>query len=175
MLLKITSISGIDKRKFLGIYSESTAENAAEFFPGDPADSALEKAEEGFIEFLSVFFSSPGNTYWILEEDGIWVCAFRTSLISPGFYYLEALETCPDSRRRGYAAKLIRAVTSELSRQGAFIIRDCVGKRNTASVQTHLSCGFRIVSDKGTNYLDGTSSGRSYGMEYVFSTDRRNI
>lgn len=166
MLLKIREFSQIDTRKFLDIYAESNRENAEDFFPGEDIGAAVKKVETGFIEFLDEFFSKPGNTYWILEEDGLWVSALRLSLIGPGSYYLEALETRPDSRQKGFAVKLMKAVTDELKAFGPFVIRDCVSKRNVPSIKTHEKAGFCIVSDAGRDYLSGDENDREYGFEY---------
>lgn len=174
MLHRFDNIEGLDLEKFLGIYSESIRENAEEFFPDEETASAVKKEEEKFKEFLEEFFSKPGNEYWILEEDGVWTSALRTSLIYEGFYYLEALETRPDSRRRGCAKKLLGEVQDELRKLGAFRICDCVYKKNDPSVQTHLRAGFRIVSDEGCDYLSGTSSEYNYGFEYKFEGEKKS-
>ncbi|MCR5808229.1 MAG: GNAT family N-acetyltransferase [Clostridiales bacterium] len=168
MLLIIRDISLIDKRKFFGIYEESTRENAEEFYPGMEINAAVKKAEGEFTEFLEEFMSRPENSYWILEEDGVWVSALRLTQTEPGFYYLEALETRPDSRRRGCAARLIAAVTDELKKQGPFRICDCVSKRNLPSIRTHEACGFRIASDAGFDYLSSETRDWDYGFEYSY-------
>jgi L-amino acid N-acyltransferase YncA len=167
MLIMAENKTELDLRAFLDIYEEGIRENAAEFYPDEPAEEGLRKEQESFSAFLDGFFAKPGNTYWFLEKDGAWVSALRLSRIEPGFYYLEALETRPDRRRKGCAARLIRAVIGELEKQGPVRICDCVSKRNTASVRTHESCGFRIVSETGFDYLSGTANDRTYGMEYV--------
>nr|MBQ6241884.1 GNAT family N-acetyltransferase [Lachnospiraceae bacterium] len=167
MLIRAEKKTDLDLRAFLAIYEEGTRENAAEFYPDEPAEEGVRKEEESFSAFLDEFFAKPGNTYWILEENSVQVSALRLSRLGPGFYYLEALETRPDCRRKGCAARLIRAVTAELEKQGPVRICDCVSKRNTASLHTHESCGFRIVSEAGVDYLSGTANDRAYGMEYV--------
>ncbi|MBO4838666.1 MAG: GNAT family N-acetyltransferase [Lachnospiraceae bacterium] len=172
MLIRAENKTGLDLRAFLDIYEEGIRENAAEFYPDEPAEEAVRREEESFSAFLDEFFAKPGNTYWILEEDGAWVSALRLSRVEPGFYYLEALETRPDYRRKGCAARLIRAVTAELEKQGPVRICDCVSKRNTASVRTHERCGFRIVSGEGFDYLSGTVNDRTYGMEYVTGAEK---
>ena len=168
MLIEISGLSQLDMWKLLDIYSEGIRENAEEFYPDEDVPEAIKKEEASFREFLCDFFEKPGNTYWILSEDGVWVSALRLSETQEGFYYLEALETRPDSRRMGYAAKLIGCVIERLKIRGPFRICDCVSKRNLPSVRTHEKCGFKIVSEEGFDYLRGTSADWEYGFEFRY-------
>ena len=123
--------------------------------------------EAGFLDFLeNVFFADPGSTYWILEENGLYLSALRTSRIEPGLYYIEALETHPAHRRQGFAERLLTGVEDALKQEGPFRLCSCVSKKNEASRKTHLKCGFRIVSDAGWDYLRGEADERDHGMEY---------
>ena len=155
MLRVITTYADLDGPRLMAVYAESNLENTDYFFP-DMADKALavRKVEEGFLRFLrDEFFVGPGPAYFVLEEAGEWVSALRLNELSPGFYYLEALETRPDRRRQGCAGRLLREVVDHLKAKGPFRLCDCVSKRNEPSVRTHLACGFTIVSDIGHDYL----------------------
>ena len=171
MILQITRYCDLNKRKLMDVYAESNYENTDYFFP-DETDKALavRKVEEGFCGFLKdEFFANAGNAYWVLEENGIWVCSLRLNLIEKGFYYLEALETKPDCRKQGYATKLMNGVIEALKSEGPFRICDCISKKNTASIRTHKKCGFRIVSDKGFDYLRDEADDYDYGLEFRYS------
>ena len=170
MLLRISRFDDLDERKLMDIYSESNFENTDYFFP-DMRDKkeAVRKVEEGFLGFLKdEFFSQSGSEYWVLESDGVWVSALRLSRIEKGLYYLEALETRPDCRRQGHAARLLDGVIDELKKAGPFRICDCISKRNTASIKTHEKCGFSIVSEAGYDYLLNESDDHDYGLEYRY-------
>ena len=170
MLLRISRFDDLDERKLMDIYSESNFENTDCFFP-DMRDKkeAVRRVEEGFLGFLKdEFFSQSGSEYWVLESDGAWVSALRLSRIEKGLYYLEALETRPDCRRQGHAARLLDGVIDELKKAGPFRICDCISKRNTASIRTHEKCGFSIVSEAGYDYLLNESDDHDYGLEYRF-------
>ena len=172
MLLRISRFDDLDERKLMDIYSESNFENTDYFFP-DMRDKkeAVRRVEEGFLSFLKdEFFSQSGSEYWVLESDGVWVSALRLSRIEDGLYYLEALETRPDCRRQGHAARLLDGVIDELKKAGPFRICDCISKRNTASIKTHEKCGFSIVSEAGYDYLLNESDDHDYGLEYRFSS-----
>ena len=94
------------------------------------------------------------------------VSALRLNELQPGLYYLEALETRPGYRRRGYAARLLQAVIAHLKDRGPVRICDCVSKGNEPSIRTHLVCGFSIVSEIGHDYLRNTDDPYDYGFEY---------
>ena len=172
MLLKVTEYGKLDERKLMDVYAESNFENTDFFFP-DVSDknTAVKKVEEGFLDFLmNVFFRQQEDaSYWVIEENGVWVSALRTCRVEENTYYLEALETRPDQRKKGYASLLLSGVVNEMNKNGAFRLCDCVGKKNTASVKTHIKCGFKIVSEKGYDCLSGEFYSGDYGMEYSYS------
>ena len=170
MLIRITDSTSVDERKLMDVYADSNSENTACFCPeeSDPK-KAVRIVEEGFLNYLkNEFLASPGNAVWVLEKDGIWLSALRTTMVSEGLYYLEALETRPDSRKMGYGSELLSAVISALKETGAFRLCDCVGKANSASLKTHERCGFVTVSEEGYDYLQGETDPGSYGLEYKY-------
>ena len=171
MLHKIVSFEEIDGRKLMDLYQEGNVENIEYFYPEmENKTLALQKCEENFLEFVRTdFFQREGSEYWILEEDGVWVSALRLNKIDSGHYYIEALETHPEFRRKGYASCLLSGVIADLKKRGPFRLSDCVGKKNEASIQTHKKCGFEIVSEAAMDYLNHETSDRQYGMEYSFS------
>ena len=171
MLLRIMKYCDLDERKLMDVYSESSYENTDYFFP-DEADknAAVRKVEAGFLDFLkNDFFNLTDAAYWILEIDGIWVSALRTCRVQKGLYYLEALETRPDHRRKGYGAILLSSVADSLKKDGPFRLCSCVSKRNIASLKTHEKCGFLIVSEKGYDYLNEEADDHDFGLEYCYS------
>ena len=175
MLIRITEYGGIDERKLMDVYAESNYENTDYFFPDmEDKEAAAKQVEAGFLEFLkNDFFNQAGAAYWVLEKEGLWVSALRTSLIEPGLYYMEALETRPDCRKKGHAAELLREVTGHLKEEGSFRLCCRVSKRNIPSLKTHLKCGFRIVSEEGLDYLSGERDDRDYGLEYRHEAGER--
>ena len=167
-LYKIACYEDLDPAKLMEVYAESNLENTDYFYP-DVTDKteAVRMVEAGFLDFLqNEFFARPGSVYWVLEKKGIWMSAVRTTKIRDGLYYLEALETRPDHRKKGYGAKLLCGISDALKEEGPFRLCDCVSKKNTASIKTHLKCGFRIRSEEGYDYLRNEADDRDYGMEY---------
>ena len=169
MLHRITNFQDIDKRALMDIYAEGNAENAADLYPNEDIETGIALAEKDFLEFLEKkFFTWNNSVYWVLEEDGRCVSALRTTETEPGIFYIEALETRPDMRRRGCAVRLINELIAYLKPMGAFTLRSCVNKHNAASLRTHEVCGFRVISETGYNPLYDSVNELDLGMEYVF-------
>ena len=168
MLIKITDPNGFDDYKMMAIYAEGNKENAEYFYPQTDKLEAIEKVERDFCRCIKNEFLNGTNIYYVLEIDGVWVSALRLYCLGNNFYYLEALETMPQYRRKGYAVRLLTEVINDLKEKGSFKICDSVGKKNTASLNTHKKCGFKIVSEDGYDYLQKEIDERCYGLEYSF-------
>ena len=168
MLIEITKYQEMDKRKLMEVYSEGNHENADYFYP-DETDkkAAIRKAEEDFQNFLkNDFFNKTKATYWTLEINGVWVSALRTCRVQENLYYLEALETRPDCRKKGYGTTLLSSVVEALKKNGSFQLCSCVNKQNVASLKTHEKNGFKVVSEEGYNYLSKAADKHHFSLEY---------
>lgn len=170
MILQFSALAQMNMERLMQIYAESNMENAACFYPHEQdRHKAVRLCEDRFYEYLKTdFYTQSDRIYWILEEEGQWVAALRTSRIKEHSYYVEALETKPECRRRGCAVRLFQGVMENLQADGPFSLWDCVSKDNTPSVKAHLKCGFKIAADPGFDYLQGTYDEGNYGMQYEF-------
>lgn len=167
MLIYITEPSEIDCDKLMAIYRESNGANAKIFFPQiKNAAKARKKAETAYCDYIEKEFLSGKNAYCILEENGAWVSALRLYKIDGGFYFIEALETAPKFRCKGYAEKLLNELIEKLKNTENCKIYDCVSKKNTASLRVHEKCGFKIVDENAFDYLQQKIDEQSYGFEY---------
>lgn len=110
------------------------------------------------IDFLSYlredFFCQPNAIYAVWVEDSEYKAAVRLEHCRDGVL-LHSLETAPNSRRKGYAYKLLSHFLDCLRATGYKRIYSHVEKSNKASFLLHKKCGFEIISDSAT-YLDGT-------------------
>lgn len=169
MLHRFDRFSELDGRKLMDLYGESNRENAEDFYPDADAAVGTARVEESFLAFLrDEFLPKPENTYWVWEEDGVYLCALRLTEFNDRLFYLEALETHPAFRRRGCSEKLFSAVIDALKPGGPFRICDCVSKRNVPSIAAHQKAGFRIVSDSGYDYPGQTSKDHEYSFAYRY-------
>ncbi len=142
----------------MAVYAEGNQENGREFWPEEPEAREIALAEQDFCNYLQqVFFKTPGAVYAIWEVDGAYVSAMRLEPYQDGLL-LEALETAPGLRRRGYAKALMQAV---LAGRENTPIYSHVGKRNVPSQRTHESCGFTRILDYAV-YADGSVNQRTY-------------
>lgn len=136
----------------MAVYAEGNRENGEEFYPNLPPEQQLFRAEQEFYTYLSdCFFREAGAAYYLWSEKGKYVSALRLEPYRDGLL-LEALETHPDHRGRGFAKKLVRAVleTAEFDR-----IYVHISRKNAPSIAVHTACGFRKIFDYAV-YADGS-------------------
>ena len=166
MLLEFKSMSEEEcLRMIREIYPEGCVENARYFHPEleDLSEAILEQ-EKHFAEFLqNKFFPKEENSYYVLEVEGAWVSALRLTRVED-FYYLEALETPPKHRKKGYGSRIINEVIELLKQRGEVIICDNVKKDNRASLATHKKCGFVTEHENAINYLTGKVNEEAVGL-----------
>lgn len=152
MLLIARKLRELSFGGLMEVYREGNEENALEFWPQESPDRRLALAEQDFYDYLSrTFFSVPGACYALWETGGRYVSALRLEPYRDGLL-MEALETAPDQRRRGYARQLIRAVVHSMDHCKIY---SHVSKRNLASLRTHEACGFQKILDHAV-YADGS-------------------
>lgn len=145
------------------IYEEANREHGQMLWPDEPEMRQIQLSEQDFYRYLNEgFFRTPGAVYAVWEAGGQYVSALRLEPYRDGLL-MEALETTPEQRRRGYAAALIQAVQEELKRQGGAKVYSHVDKRNTPSLKTHAKCGFRPIADYAV-CVDGSVSRKLYTM-----------
>lgn len=153
MLHPVRSMKELNFSALMEVYIEGNLEKAEEGL-------SLLEAEQNFYTFLQdVFFTRPSAAYWILEEKGSYVSALRLEPYKDG-WLLEALETAPQHRRRGYAEKLLRQVTAlpEYNK-----IYSHVHKKNIPSLAVHEKCGFSRIAETAA-YIDGSVNSRACTM-----------
>lgn len=143
------------------VYVEGNREVGDARYPAQPPMARLRLAEADFYQYLQeVFFPTAGAMYALWVEDGKTVSALRLEPYRDGLL-LEALETAPGERRKGYAAALIRAVQGTVTGK----LYAHVGRDNLASKRTHEKCGFRRISHCAV-YIDGSVDPRADTLCY---------
>ena len=153
MLIVANRLREITFGKLMDIYQEGNLENGRERWPNETAERQLALAEEDFRQYLrECFFPTPGAVYFVWQENGQYVSALRLEPYQDGLL-LEALETRPTMRRKGFAAKLIKEMLLTLPK--GTIVYSHVSKRNFASLKTHEVCGFEKMLDYAV-YADGS-------------------
>ena len=157
MLLIAKRLEEVDFSALMDIYCEGNLEKAEEY-----GDGGLLRAEREFYDYLREdFFRQQGAFYAVWTEQGRYVSALRLEPYKDG-WLLEALETAPDHRKKGYAKALMIAVLEYMDQS---IIYSHVSKRNEASLRTHYACGFQKHLDHVV-YLDGSVTNRGVTLKF---------
>lgn len=157
-MLKIAhSLSELNFSKLMEVYAEGNVENGEYFFPEETPERQKMLAEERFGEYLREdFFRQKGACYAVLEEQGEYLSALRLEPYEDGLL-LEALETKPNCRKKGYARELMRLTFARLP--AGTKVYSHVSKRNEPSLAVHRACGFRVYLDYAVE-VDGTVTRR---------------
>lgn len=145
MLRIMKSLGEVNFSALMEIYIEGNLEKAEN-------GRTLLEAEQEFYQYLrEVFFSTPGARYCVWTEGEAYISALRLEPYRDG-WLLEAVETRPDQRRKGYGSKLLSAVAAlpEFSKLYSHIHR-----RNGPSLRLHERCGFEKVLEYAV-YIDGS-------------------
>lgn len=157
MLITAKSLRELNFGALMTVYEDGNRENGAEFWPDLEENQQILRAENDFYQYLQeVFFAQPDAVYCIWVSGGRYVSALRLEPYRDGML-LEALETAPQHRRKGYAEKLIRESTARLD---GIKIYSHVGKKNIPSLKIHEKCGFQRILEHAV-YVDGSVNQRS--------------
>ncbi len=162
MLLIIDKLKELNFSQLMDVYEEGNRENAEEFWPDMDAGQQILRAEQEFHQYLrEIFFPTQDAVYCIWQERGKYVSALRLEPYRDGLL-LEALETAPAHRRKGYALHLIQAVQMTYPDRKIY---SHVSKRNVASLRTHEKCGFQRIAENAV-YADGSVTDRSCTLRW---------
>ena len=145
MLICAGTFRELDFDSLIEVYLEGNRENGEDLYPDESQERQMELAKRDFESYLRENFYAQDNAcYWLWSEDGVYRSALRLEPYQDGFL-LEALETHPKHRRKGYAKKLISEVLERLP-TGTRVYSH-ISKRNTPSLASHRSCGFYKLLD----------------------------
>ena len=156
MLRIVQTMAELPFGKLMGIYEQSNRDNGKKWINENELRQIAMAEQEVYAYLRQCFFTRPGSRYFIWEEQGKWLSAVRCESYADG-WLLTALETVPEARGRGYAAKLLTGVLESLGMEKVYAH---IRQDNQASMAVHLRCGF-IKLKSGARLLDGSYS-RSY-------------
>lgn len=153
MLERIENVNEQVIKKMFLLYAESMADMEGEFKDRD-------EMEASYAAFLKEFIQNPKQMVFIETDEKQWVSGLRAVESEPGKWFLEAVETMPGKRNRGYGKKLIRHVTEFLKGTGAKKIDCIIGKSNLSSIKMHTDCGFKKTKEPPVNCWGELEEGR---------------
>ena len=167
MLRIVHKLNDLRFSELMQVYAETNAVNGKEMYPAHTPFEQLREVELDFYTYLqTVFFCQENSFYAIWEAEGRYLSALRIEPYADGLL-LCGLETVPIARQQGYAYKLIIAVINYLAKRGSVTIYSHVSKQNSASLNTHVKCGFSIIKDHAV-YSDGSVLHSSYTLAYEY-------
>lgn len=166
MLTVVRSLRHLRFSDLMTVYAEGNRENGEEFYHHLPPEEQILQAEQDFYAYLSdCFFRTAGAAYYIWSKNGRYVSALRLEPYQDGLL-LEALETHPDYRGRGYAKALILAALAETECEKIYVH---ISRRNVPSIVAHTACGFQKILDHAV-YADGSVN--HYTDTYLYEKPR---
>ena len=152
MLQIIEKMRDLNFRQLMEVYEEGNMENGDEMFPDAPESQRILLAEQAFYQYLNeCFFTTLRAVYALWVEDGRYISALRLEPYQDGLL-IEALETMPSFRNRGYAKALLTEVKKYAGHNKLY---SHVSKKNRASLKTHEACGFYRILEHAI-YADGS-------------------
>lgn len=154
MLEVFDSLKNLNFQMLMDVYAQSNRENAEVYFPQLSEPQGVAMVEQQFYTFLQeVFFKTRDSRYCVWLADGKYVSALRLEPYRDGLL-LEALETAPEQRHKGYGRRLMQAALGQIQGKPVY---SHVGKRNAASLALHMGCGLEKIQDCAV-YIDGSVS-----------------
>lgn len=172
MLLIAEKLHQLHFGKLMEVYAEGNRENGAHYYPNLSENRRILEAEQDFYRYLKdVFFATDGAFYAVWEENGQYFCALRLEPYRDGLL-IEAVETAPEHRRKGYACRLMQEVFQYLGKGVVYVHID---KGNIPSTKLHEKMGFLKELDYAV-YIDGSvhQGSRTYRLELDGEICRRN-
>lgn len=149
------------------VYKEQNENDGRARYPNKAQGEQLRNTEQDFYHYLNtVFFRQKDSYYAVWEVNEHYFSALRIEPYSNGLL-LCALETEPEKRRHGYAISLIHELQDYLAQQGTGMLYSHISKKNTASLNLHLQCGFQYFKDYAV-LADGSVSHSYYTLLYQY-------
>ena len=168
VLLTWTGPGGLDREEFSAVYRGSALENCRGMYPEEPtSQAAVERYEADHLAYMAGPFWEEGGVLLVLAgEDGRYLAAVKLYPgTGEGCWQMEALETRPGERRKGYGLRLLRETQGWLERAGGGTLLSHVGRGNLASLGAHQAAGFRRARE-GWAQPDGGPAPAQYTMVY---------
>ncbi len=135
MLNIVTQIDENTIRRLLSVYSESMDDMKINF----ANDVEMYMA---YASFLQDFVKNPKHLIVVETFDNDWVSALRAIETTEGHWFLEAVETKPDARNKGFGKDLLHHTIDYLKELGMTESTCTIAKNNYNSQALHEKCGF---------------------------------
>ena len=143
----LNSVALIDENaisRLLSVYSESMNEMKIHF--ANDAEMC-----EAYASFLRDFVKKPKQLILVEVSDHEWVSALRAIETIEGHWFLEAGETKPEERKKGFGKDLLSHTIDYLKNIGMQELTCTISKNNFKSQALHKKCGFIPTNEPPLN------------------------
>lgn len=140
MLLQVTTVHNNSLEQLFSVYEESMKDLQSRY-------ASLEDMKASYADFLNEFLSIPNQYVLVEAAEGQWVSGLRAIETESGCWFLEAVETMPEERRKGHGRRLLLHTLDFLKSRGMQQAFCQISKNNIKSQKLHISCGFIPTED----------------------------
>lgn len=154
MLQIFHSVKQLNFRQLCDVYSDELLKAGREQYDQFSLNLQILEAEQDFYHYLNEFFKVIDAFYGIWSVEGTYKAALRIEPYQDGVL-LSGLQTASNSRKKGYAARLVEETLTYLSDKGVHMVYSHIHNKNVASIKTHRKCGFEKIFDYAV-FLDGS-------------------
>lgn len=144
MLNLVTQIDENAIIRLVSVYSESMNEMRKHF----SSDAEMCRV---YASFLRDFVKSPKQLILVEVSDDEWVSALRAIETVEGNWFLEAVETKPEERKKGFGKDLLGHTIDYLKNIGMRELTCTISKNNFKSQALHGKCGFISTNEPPLN------------------------
>lgn len=152
MLKIVTQIDEDTIHRLYSVYAESMLDLKMHF-------SSNAEMYASYASFLKDFIQKPKQLIIVETFDDEWVSALRAIATTDGHWFLEAVETKPEERKRGYGKKLLENTIAYLKSIGMTTLTCTVAKNNFASRALHEKIGFIPTAEPSVNCSEELEEG----------------
>ena len=130
--------------RLLSVYSESMNEMKIHF--ANDAEMC-----EAYASFLRDFVKNPKQLILVEVFHDEWISALRAIEAIEGHWFLEAVETKPEERKKGFGKDLLVHTIDYLKNIGMRELTCTISKNNLKSQALHRKCGFNPTNEPPLN------------------------
>lgn len=152
----IVAVNNIDRNtieRLLALYSESMNQ-MLEFY------SNKNEMITAYTSFCANFIKNPNHCILVEEESGCWVSGLRAILTDKEKWFIEAVETKPDQRGKGYGKALLQHTIQYLQERNMKEATCTIAAKNVISQELHKKCGFYPTNELPMNPWGEVEEGR---------------
>lgn len=144
MLVVVNQVNDDVIDRLFELYSESMESLQSQF-------DSREAMKASYGSFLSDFITDTHHLVLAEEVNGLWVSGLRVIETACGKWFIEAVETMPAERKKGYGKELLLHTLDYLNSIGMAEVACTIAKTNVRSMGLHEKCGFKPTADTPIN------------------------